>query len=188
VEVRAPSFFARVSTPFGTMSIVWWEAATGPRVRQILLARSGSPAASTVAAIFPDARDATCPPIVDLARDLQRFLTGKPVVFDLKRIALERCGAFQRRVLLAEHGIPRGRVSTYGRMARHLGVPGGARAVGRALAQNPFPIVIPCHRAVCANGGLGGYQGGSRMKRALLEMEGVRFTEKGNVRMDRVHY
>jgi methylated-DNA-[protein]-cysteine S-methyltransferase len=73
-------------------------------------------------------------------------------------------------------------------MAEHLGVPGGARAVGRALARNPFPVVIPCHRAVRTDGDLGGYQGGVPMKRALLEMEGVAFTEAGRVRMDRVHY
>jgi methylated-DNA-[protein]-cysteine S-methyltransferase len=84
-------------------------------------------------------------------------------------------------VLLAEYRIPRGRVSTYGAVAKHIGVPRGARAVGNALARNPFPIVIPCHRAIRADGSLGGYRGGLVMKRALLELEGVRVTAEGQV-------
>lgn len=105
----------------------------------------------------------------------------------MEMVALELCGEFQRRVLLAEYGIPRGWVSTYGRIARHIGSPGAARAVGTALAENPFPIIIPCHRAVRADGTLGGYQGGKEMKRALLEMEGVEFKGAG-VSMERVYY
>jgi len=69
-----------------------------------------------------------------------------------------------------------------------LGVAGGGRAVGRALAENPFPILIPCHRAVRADGAIGGYQGGSAMKRALLEMEGVEFTAAGKAALMKVFY
>jgi methylated-DNA-[protein]-cysteine S-methyltransferase len=185
---KDPVFFERVPTPFGTIGIVWWEATRGPRVHQLILTRDRTPAVMAIRAVHPIARAGSCAPIARLARELRHFFAGEPIVFDLGIIALERCGEFQRRVLLAEHGIPRGRVSTYGRMAEHLGVPGGARAVGRALARNPFPVVIPCHRAVRTDGDLGGYQGGVPMKRALLEMEGVAFTEAGRVRMDRVHY
>jgi methylated-DNA-[protein]-cysteine S-methyltransferase len=110
------------------------------------------------------------------------------VVFDLTNMAMDVCGEFQRKVLLAEYRIPRGWVSTYGRIAAHIGVQGGGRAAGRALATNPFPIVIPCHRAVQSDGSIGGYQGGSDMKRALLEMEGVMFSPKGGVIMEKVYY
>jgi len=175
-----------VPTSFGTMGIVWWTAGDGPRVAQTFLPRSGVRMERIVRAAFPVARADTCPAIARLARRLQRFLSGEPIVFDLERVALERCGEFQRRVLAAEHAIPRGRVSTYGRIAAHLGHAGSARAVGRALALNPFPILIPCHRAVRSDGALGGYQGGLAMKRALLELEGVRFTPDGRVRLDRV--
>ena len=119
---------------------------------------------------------------------MQAFLEGEAVTFDLAIAALERCSDFQRRVLLAEHAIPRGWVSTYGHIAAHLGVPGGARAVGMALAYNPFPILIPCHRAIRAGGELGGYQGGAAMKRALLTMEGIKFSSTGLVVSDRVYY
>jgi len=79
-------------------------------------------------------------------------------------------------------------VSTYGRIANHLGIPGGARAVGQALARNPFPIIIPCHRAIGAGGDLGGFQGGAAMKRALLELEGVELSSSGRVETDRYYH
>jgi methylated-DNA-[protein]-cysteine S-methyltransferase len=79
-------------------------------------------------------------------------------------------------------------VSTYKRIAGHLGIPNGARVIGNALARNPFPIIIPCHRAVRTDGSLGGYQGGVKMKRTLLEMEDVEFSDKGKVIMTKVYY
>ena len=127
-------------------------------------------------------------PVCQLAEQLQHFLAGEAVDFGLELIALERCSEFQTRVLVAEHEIPRGWVSTYGRIARRLQVPGGARAVGRALARNPFPIIIPCHRAIRSNGELGGYQGGLDMKRALLELEGLELTPRGRVVMTKDYY
>jgi alkylated DNA nucleotide flippase Atl1 len=60
----------------------------------------------------------------------------------------------------------------------------GVRAVGTALARNPFPLVVPCHRAVRSDRTLGGFQGGLEMKRALLEMEGVEFDSKNRVQPD----
>lgn len=181
-------YYELIATPFGTMGIVWWKAAAGPRVRQVFLSRGRKPAEKAVLEEYPDARRLASPAIVRLGDQIRRFLEGKAVVFDLDMIALEVCGGFQRHVLLAEHGIPRGWVSTYGRIARHIGSPGSSRAVGRALATNPFPIIIPCHRAVRADGGIGGYQGGAEMKRAVLAMEGVRFAAAGKVLMSRVYY
>jgi methylated-DNA-[protein]-cysteine S-methyltransferase len=137
---------------------------------------------------FVDAVQQSCPPITELGERIQSFLRGEAIVFDLGIVALEKCSEFQRRVLLAEYDIPRGWVSTYGRIARHLGIPGGARAVGRALATNPFPIIIPCHRAILSNGRLGGFQGGQNMKRALLKMEGVEVSHTGKVLTNRIYY
>lgn len=126
----------------------------------------------------------SCPAIDDVGSAIRRYLAGKPVRFDLRVLHFPLCSSFQERVLRAEYAIPRGSVSTYGRIARHLGAPRAARAVGRALATNPFPIVIPCHRAIRSDGSLGGYGGGLPMKRALLEMEGVVFTPSGRVDPD----
>ena len=182
------SFYLLSPSAFGTLGLVWQEAEKGPSVQRVFLPSARTLVEEAVQATFAGARPSSCPPIAELGERMQRFLRGEAVDFGLELIALERCSPFQARVLVAEHEIPRGWVSTYGRIARRLQVPGGARAVGRALARNPFPIIIPCHRAIRSNGELGGYQGGLQMKRALLELEGVGLTQRGRVVMRKVHY
>lgn len=91
---------------------------------------------------------------------------------------LDCCSKFQQKVLRATSAIPRGKVSTYQCIAKQIGKPKAARAVGRALANNPFPLIIPCHRVIRSDGSLGGYQGGLKMKRALLKKEGVFYQAK----------
>lgn len=83
--------------------------------------------------------------------------------------------SFAQKVYELTRQIPRGRVSTYGAIARTLGRPDAARAVGRILSANPQPIVVPCHRVVYSNGKLGGYTGGkgTATKIELLTQEGV---------------
>jgi len=82
---------------------------------------------------------------------------------------------FDRRVHALARAIPPGRTRTYGELAVALDQPGAAQAVGRALGRNPFPIVVPCHRIVAADGGLGGFSapGGPAAKRRLLALEGA---------------
>jgi len=82
--------------------------------------------------------------------------------------------AFRRRVWEALRRIPAGQTRSYGEIAVEVGAPGAARAVGTACAENPVPIVVPCHRVVAANGRLGGYSGGLARKRQLLAAEGAR--------------
>jgi methylated-DNA-[protein]-cysteine S-methyltransferase len=180
-------FVEGFTTAFHPMTIVWWNAPAGPRIRQILLCTNKAPE-KTVQSFFPGVKSGSCPQVAELAGRIRAFLKGEDIVFDLRLAALEVCGEFQRRVLMAEYRIPRGRISTYGRIAKHIGAPGAARAVGTALATNPFPIVIPCHRALRADGGIGGYQGGAKMKQSLLEMEGIVFTDTGKARLDQAVY
>lgn len=78
---------------------------------------------------------------------------------------------FQRKVWDALQDIPPGRTTTYGELARRVGLPGGARAVAQACGANPAAVIVPCHRVVAADGGLGGYRWGVERKRALLERE-----------------
>jgi O-6-methylguanine DNA methyltransferase len=120
------------------------------------------------------------PEIKILANQIQKFLSREPVEFAVADLSI--CGDFQKRVLLAERKIPRGKVCSYGELARILGAPRAARAVGTALARNPFPLIIPCHRAVRSDGNLGGFAGGLKMKRVLLEMEGVTFDSRGRIK------
>lgn len=93
---------------------------------------------------------------------------------------LEGCSAFQKKVLLEAATIPAGRVASYKWVRDKLGS-GSPRAVGRALAKNPYPVVIPCHRVVRSSGIPGGFQDGPSAKKRLLESEGVRFTISGRV-------
>ncbi|MFW6052689.1 MAG: methylated-DNA--[protein]-cysteine S-methyltransferase [Desulfosalsimonas sp.] len=113
---------------------------------------------------------------------------GEPIDFGLDVAGLGVCAEFQQRVLRAEHAIPRGCISTYKHIAARLGAPEGARAVGNALANNPFPLIVPCHRAVRSDRGLGGYQGGADMKRSLLSKEGIDFDSSGRVKCSRFYY
>jgi methylated-DNA-[protein]-cysteine S-methyltransferase len=80
---------------------------------------------------------------------------------------------FQRSVWQAILSIPRGATISYAELARRAGRPGAARAVGQAVGSNPIPLLIPCHRVVASDGGLGGFGGGLPMKRKLLRQEGV---------------
>ncbi len=80
--------------------------------------------------------------------------------------------AFSRRVLEAARRIPPGQVRTYGQLAREVGRPGAARAVGQAMARNPVCPLVPCHRVVGADGSLTGFGGGLALKRRMLALEG----------------
>lgn len=90
--------------------------------------------------------------------------------------------AFQRRVWEELRAIPYGETRSYGDIARRLGEPGAARAVGRACATNPVSVVIPCHRAVREDGGLGGYRWGVERKQRLLTLERSASARKGSTR------
>ena len=183
-----PFFYASLRSAFGTLGIVWHETEQGPRVERVFLPDAQTSVEALVQATFVGAQPGSSSPIAEIGERMQSFLGGEAIGFELESVALENCSSFQRSVLLTEHKIPRGWVSTYGRIAKSLGTPSGARAVGRALAENPFPIIIPCHRAIRSNGELGGYQGGSQMKRALLELEGIAFSLAGKVVMRQVYY
>jgi methylated-DNA-[protein]-cysteine S-methyltransferase len=107
-------------------------------------------------------------------RQVLEYLSGRRRSFSLS-IDLRHLTAFQRTVLKAAQAVPRGQVATYGQIARRIGRPRAARAVGQALGSNPVPIVIPCHRVLASDGRLGGYsgRGGLRTKEKLLRLEGA---------------
>jgi methylated-DNA-[protein]-cysteine S-methyltransferase len=102
-------------------------------------------------------------------RQLSEYFAGERTTFDLP---LRPAGApFQLRVWDALLRIPYGETATYGELAREVGHPGAARAVGAANGRNPIAIVVPCHRVIGADGTLTGYAGGLECKRALLDLE-----------------
>lgn len=111
--------------------------------------------------------------LADALAQMKEYLAGERLSFDLP-IDWSVLTPFQQKVLRATCAIPRGEVRTYGEIAALVGNPRAARAVGRAEATNPMPLVIPCHRVVGADGALHGYggHGGLRTKAWLLELEG----------------
>ena len=103
------------------------------------------------------------------AVQLREYFAGERATFDLP---LNPDGnAFERRVWAELARIPYGDTASYAEIARRIGRPGAARAVGRANARNPIAIVVPCHRVIGSDGSLTGYAGGLDAKRALLALE-----------------
>ena len=109
-------------------------------------------------------------------RELLEYLSGERRDFDLP--LSPRGTPFQLRVWRALRDIPWGQTRTYRDIALAVDCPRGFRAVGMANHHNPIPILIPCHRVVGSGGTLTGYAGGLALKRALLKLEGLDFTEK----------
>lgn len=110
------------------------------------------------------------PLLVEVRRQLEAYFSGRLHVFDLP---LRLDGTeFQKAAWRQLCAVPFGKVRSYGEIARLLGKPGAARAVGMACHVNPLMIVVPCHRIVGANGSLTGYAPGLDVKRFLLRLEG----------------
>ena len=116
--------------------------------------------------------------VVSLAR---RYFHGWRTNFGDVRLDLSAGTAFQRKVWSIVREIPYGEVRTYRWIALELGRPEAARAIGGALAANPVPLIVPCHRIVNANGTLGGFSagGGVTLKRRILELERVPMAGEG---------
>lgn len=113
--------------------------------------------------------------VQDAAERLARHLAGEPQDLTAIPLDLERVSPFHRRIYEAARRVGPGRTVSYGELAAALGAPGAARAVGQAMARNPFVIVVPCHRVLAAGGGAGGFSapGGLDTKARLLALEGA---------------
>jgi methylated-DNA-[protein]-cysteine S-methyltransferase len=117
--------------------------------------------------------------LAPVRRELATYFSGQPTDFSNVILDLDLRGAtFQLRVWQALRQIPWGRTVSYRELAARLDRPGGARAVGQALRANPLPLIIPCHRVIAADGGLGGYSGGLARKRWLLRHEDASYLEQ----------
>lgn len=153
-------------TELGRCAVRWTDAGIGG---VLLPHRTGRPGPRledglAVPAIVRHAIDGMVAVMAGHARDL-RDIPLDPRDIDVFRLAVYR----------ATREIPAGATRSYGEVARSIGRPDGARDVGSALASNPFPIIVPCHRVVAANGALTGFSapGGLATKRRMLELEGA---------------
>ncbi len=107
----------------------------------------------------------------DCIRQLKEYFDGKRRQFDLN-LDLQ-ISAFYLKALTEVQNIPYGKTASYGEIAKRIQNPKAARAVGIANAQNPIPVIIPCHRVIAHDGSLGGYGGRLERKMFLLELEGA---------------
>ena len=105
-----------------------------------------------------------------IRKSIISYFNGKKVKFNFP-IDRIRATEFQKSVWKETSKIPYGTTTSYGEIAERIGKPKSYRAVGNALGANPLPIIIPCHRVVSSNGSLGGFSGGLKLKKFLLELE-----------------
>ncbi|HZO32610.1 MAG TPA: methylated-DNA--[protein]-cysteine S-methyltransferase [Chloroflexota bacterium] len=165
--------FTLFETPIGTCGIAW-----GPDgiVGIHLPEREASETRRRLHRRFPDAQEAAPPAEVQEAIDgIVALLRGEATDLTAVVLDMEQVPPFNRRVYEVARTIPPGSTLTYGEIAAHLGERRLAREVGQALGQNPFAIVVPCHRVVAAGGKTGGFsaRGGVKTKLRMLAIEGA---------------
>lgn len=168
-EQSAPLIrWAEMNSPLGTLFV-----AVGPK--GLCAVDFGRREADFLKRLDPRARLERNPKAVQpVTEQLLEYFARNRTRFDVP-VDLSILTPFQRDVLDIASRIAPGRVWTYHRVAQKMGRPKSSRPVGQALARNPVPIIIPCHRVIASDGSLGGYSGGSglKAKRWLLELEGA---------------
>jgi len=165
-EYDVGMFYTVFETELGWMGLV----GSADGLRRIMLPQPFEEAVLRLLARDLPGANADPTPFGNLPHRLRRYLGGEPVSFDDK---LDLAGAtpFGRAVWQATRFIPYGQTQNYAWVAQQIGRPKASRAVGQALAGNPFPVVVPCHRVVGKDGGLRGFRGGLELKKRLLDLE-----------------
>jgi methylated-DNA-[protein]-cysteine S-methyltransferase len=165
--------FTLFDTAIGRCGIVW----SAPGVAGVQLPETREPETrARLLRRFPGAREA--PPPLDVQRAVDgivALLNRRPSHLEAVSLDMDRVPPFHRRVYEVARAIPPGATLSYGEIAARLGEPALARDVGQALGQNPFALIVPCHRVIAAGGKLGGFsaRGGTATKLRLLAIEGA---------------
>lgn len=165
--------YARLATPVGPILVA--EADDGLLAVHFERGRRRRPAGAAWRLVDPNE--------LRTAAQLTEYFAGTRRAFEVPLVP--QGTPFQRRVWSAVAAIPYGETRSYGAIAKQIGAPDAVRAVGAANGQNPWPIIVPCHRVIGSDGSLTGYGGGLPIKRALLEFErgalwGGLFADAGN--------
>jgi methylated-DNA-[protein]-cysteine S-methyltransferase len=177
---KSSYLYSAIETGLGETGVVFRLCRKKPLVCRIILPDSQRSVSEEIRKAYPGVV-LDSPGGGEICTRIAAFLSGNDVSFALSQLDLGIVRGFTRLVLQAAFAIPRGFVITYSGLAARIGRPHSARAVGNALAANPFPLVIPCHRVVKRDGALGGFGGGTRLKRSLLELEHIAFDARQRV-------
>ena len=157
--MSSPALYTTVASPIGELLLV----GDGGALRGLYMREGRRPVA--VRADWTPAAE----PFDHVRAQLEEYFEGGRTSFDVP-LALDGT-PFQRRVWHTLQKIPYGETISYGELAKRVGQPGAARAVGLANGSNPIAVIVPCHRVIGANGKLTGYGGGMERKRILLDLE-----------------
>ena len=175
-----PASYCLFETPLGTCGIAWRErrdSRSQPVVTAVQLPEATPRATESRIARKSGANRASLPPpeMAAIAERIRRHLGGEVQDFRGVPVDLSDVAPFFRQVYEAAREIPPGQTRTYGEIAKAVGQPNAAEEVGRAMARNPAPILIPCHRVAAAGGKPGGFSahGGRSTKSKLLALEGA---------------
>ena len=160
-------YYSIISSPIGELCII----KSNKGIRRILLSNN-APFEQYLHNNFPDEK------VVNNSFELKKSSNQIHEYFDLSRkeFSLDidiQLSSYYRKVLKKVENIPYGKTASYKLIAIETGNPKASRAVGNANANNPLPIIIPCHRVIANDGRIGGYGGGLKTKRFLLELEGA---------------
>ena len=174
-------YYRLIEAIFGDVGVVWLFERGAPLIVCVQLPRKDVPTTEILRENYPDITEGLHTNLGETCEYIGAFLEGTCVNFPMNCVRMDQCRDFQRRVLLETIRIPRGSVTSYGDLAKKISAPGAARAVGSALAKNPFPLIIPCHRVVKSDGSVGQFGGGTEFKKALLRLEGVQIDDRGRI-------
>lgn len=166
--------FCLFETAIGSCAVAWADSRI---IRTFLPEATEAALRRRTLAALPGGLESEPPPFVlDLIGGIRALLLGKSVDFAGAPLDFGGAAPFERRVWQATSAIPSGETRSYGDIAAEVGAPGAARAVGRALGRNPFPILVPCHRVLGSGGRSGGFSapGGASTKMRMLAIENAR--------------
>jgi methylated-DNA-[protein]-cysteine S-methyltransferase len=180
-------FYQIVNVGKESLGIIWQYKGSKPQIEQIFLPCTKTELLTKIKKEFPTVIEREQKIPGKIAMQIAEFYSGKKIKFDLSVLNLKKLSGFSAKVLKENCKIPYGKVATYSGLAAKVGSGRAARAVGTALANNPFPLIIPCHRVIRSDGTLGGFGGGLKMKKELLLREGVITDKKGNVSEECIH-
>jgi len=176
-EVQSPlkARYRLFETPLGSCGIVWTEQGVSG-----LQLPEGDRGATERRLRKTASQSGSAPPDVEqVIADVHWYMSGRRTDFSAVALDLANAGAFEQKVYAVVRSIRWGETASYGEIAARAGSPQAARAVGQALARNPIPIIIPCHRVLAKGHRIGGFSayGGRLTKEHLLALEGVRLEE-----------